>query len=194
MIPGTTLRLEITQQFGRLGLDVEKPSREMRTPAAEMEIQQPAATLEIDQGLGQLNIDGEEARAALGIKTNLRLVSDMAEQGRQIALEVIGDMSAEGDQLMSIEKGMTIGEIAHQKWNSGPMPIEDTGPFSYTPVDISYTPRPTRLDWTVHPNADVQVRPQPVEYSYTPGAVHTYVAQKNWLQIDVRGQHLNMTF
>lgn len=194
MIPGTTLRLNISQQFARHGFDILKASVEMRAPLPEVSLRQPAASHTIDQGAGELIIDGEEARAALGIKTNMRLVTDMAQQGKQIALQVIGEIAAEGDQLAMIEKKVTIGQVAHQKWNAGPMPIEDTGPFSYDPVHIDYIPHETTIEWNVHPNAEVEFTPQPFEYHYTPGGVDMYLSQKNWLSIDVKGQHLNITF
>jgi len=195
MIPSVSLQLTITQQFGRLNVDHQKAKIEMTNPPALLEIRQPAATLEISQGRGQLEIDGSEARAALGHKTNGELIANIAHQARQVALQAIGDISAEGDQMMKIEnKGNSIGNIAHQRWNNGPMPIEDTGPFHGSGVRVSYTPRETELHWDVHPDAEITATPQPVGFQFTPGFARPYVEQQNWLQIDVKGQYLNRTF
>jgi hypothetical protein len=190
MLPSTTLTLQITQQFAKLGLDFEKAKLEIRQPHAELQIEQKPAKMTIDQGPGVLEIDGEDARAALGHKTFLRMNADIAAQARQVALEATGDIAAEGDQLAQIN-GPTIADLALQHQDMGPMPIDDAAPPS--PVHLSYTPHPTHIDWVLG-GAEITAIPHPPEISYTPGAVHPYVMQKNWIHIDVKGKYMDMTF
>jgi len=194
MINGNTLRLNITQQFARIGLEHQKTKLELRQPMAQMELKQTAPSMQMEGGRGQLIIDGSEARAALGHRPPVETVLHICAQVRGIVNEVIGDIAAEGDQLMRIERKTTIGNIAHQRWNIGPMPIQDVGPFSYTPVRIDYVPKETEITWDVHPNADIQVQPQPIDLQVTPGYVKPYIAQQNWLEIGTTGKHLNIEF
>lgn len=190
MLPSTSLSLQITQQFARLGLDFEKAKLEIRQSQAELQIEQKSAKMEINQGPGTLQIDGVDARAALGEKTCLRMTADIAAQVKQIVSEATGDIAAEGDQLAQIN-GPTIADLALLHQDMGPMPIDDTGPPS--PVHISYTPHPTRINWVMG-GAEITVIPHPPEIHYTPGAVHPYVMQKNWIHFDVKGKYMNMTF
>lgn len=194
MIPSASLSLSINQKFGRLGVEISKPKLEIRQPAATVEISQKAAQMNIDQALGKVDVDGQEARDALSHRTNLGLVTNVAEQTRQLVLEQIGAMAAEGDQLAAIEKGNTLEDVFTQRWEIGRSPIEDAGPFSYTPVRVNYTPHPTKIEWQL---GGTEINPQTqstAEVNYTPGAVKTYVDQQNWLQVDVKGNYLNMTF
>ena len=60
-------------------------------------------------------------------------------------------------------------------------------------MKVTYTPHPTKITWTPG-GVDIQATSHPVEYTYTPGSVNVYVAQQKWLNIDVKGQYMNMTF
>ncbi|MGB8956085.1 MAG: DUF6470 family protein [Tumebacillaceae bacterium] len=193
MIPGNTLTLQINQQFGRIGIDISKPVQEIRQPAPMLEIQQPAAQMQIDQGRGQLQIDGTAAHAALGHRTNEALISAVAQQARNLVLEIIGAKAEEGYQLASIEKGTSIADIARQKWSQGPNPIQFVDAASYTNVDVQYTPRPTQIEWNLQ-SVQIEAHNTQPEISYTPGDVSVYLAQRNSLQIDVKGKYLNMEF
>ncbi|HEU4962319.1 MAG TPA: DUF6470 family protein [Bacilli bacterium] len=192
MIPSATLRLQINQTFAKIGLDYTKPVQEISQPYAQVEIVQQAAKMDIDQGAGRLSVDGEAAHAALSHKSALGLVESVAAQTRQVVMEFISSKSSEGDQLAAINKA-SIADIASQRYHRGPSPIEFIGPFSYNPVDVSYTPHPTTVSWQVG-GADIQVTPHKPEISYRPGAVQAYVAQQNDLSVDVRGTYMNLTF
>ena len=125
MIPGNTLSLQITQQFGRIGINFTKPVQEIRQPAPRVEIQQPPA--QMHQGPGELRIDGSAAHAALGHSTTEAMNFSVYQQARSRVLEIIGEIAAEGSQLASIEKGVTIADIALQRWNSRPNSIQYVG-------------------------------------------------------------------
>jgi len=193
MIPGNTLSLQINQQFGRIGINFTKPVQEIRQPAPRVDIQQSPAQMQIDQGPGELRIDGSAARAALGHSTTEAMNFSVYQQARSRVLEIIGEIAAEGSQLASIEKGVTIADIALQRWNSRPNPIQYVGEARYDNVDVQYAPHPTKIEWQL---GKVQIEPHNTkpEISYTPGDVSVYLQQKNSLQIDVKGKHLNMEF
>lgn len=191
MIPGTTLSLQINQEFAKIGIETKRASLEIQQPRAELQINQTPPSMVIDQGPGTLQINSEDFRSALGIKSVFQMTSDIAFQSKQIALDAIGYLSEEGDQLARIEKGTTIADLALQRQELGPMPIDDVGPPA--PIKMSYTPHPTTIDWKLG-GADVSITPRYPNISFHDGSIDVYVAQKNWLQIDVKGQHMNMTF
>lgn len=193
MIPSVSLSLQINQKFGKLGFDIEKPKQEIRQPAGKLEMVQKSAKMDIDQGLGTLQVDGEDARSAIGHKTNERLVSDVASAVRQMMLEVVGDIAAEGDYMAAFEKGNKVEDISLQREGKGPSPVHEPGPFSYTPVKVSYNPRSTRIEWSL---GGVEITPviNKPEINYTPGAVKRYVEQQNWIQIEPKGKYMNIEF
>lgn len=193
MIPSTSLSLQITQKFGKLGFDITKPKLEIRQPASRLEMVQTPAKMEIDQGLGTVQIDGEDARAALGLKSSRRLVSDVAASVRQMMLQVISDIAAEGDYMADFHKGNKVEDIPLQREGRGTSPVFEPAPTSYSPVRVSYNPHPTRINWTLGGVKSTPVINAP-EINYTPGAVRTYVEQQNWIQIEPKGQYMNITF
>ncbi|MGZ4033050.1 MAG: DUF6470 family protein, partial [Tumebacillaceae bacterium] len=119
MIPSMSLNLTYSQQFAKIGIQVNQGKMELRQPHAELEITQKSAQMDIDQGLGTLEIDGEEAHAALGHKPTGEMIANIAEQARQVALEAIAQIAGDGDQLAKI-KGATVADIALQHQEMGP--------------------------------------------------------------------------
>lgn len=193
MIPSASLSLQITQKFGKLGFDFEKPKLEIRQPAGQLEIVQKPAKMQIDQGLGKVQVDGEAARAAVGHRTSERMVSDVASAVRQMMLEVIGDIAAEGDYMAAFEKGNKVEDIPLQREGRGPSPVHEPGPASYTPVQVSYQPHETRVDWTLG-GVEITPRTYQPEINYTPGSVKRFVETQNWIQVEPKGQYMNITF
>jgi hypothetical protein len=190
MLPGASLSLQITQQFAKLGLDIEKGKLEIRQPKAQLEITQKPAKMRIDQGIGVLQMDGEDRRAVVGLKSMSRMNADIARQALQISLEATGEISSEGDQLSQIN-GPTIADIALQKQETQLPPIYQ--PDSVGQVHITYNPHPTKIEWTLG-GTQIDVKPQPPEIQFTPGGVHPYIMQKNWLHIDVKGKYMDQMF
>ncbi|KEO84068.1 DUF6470 family protein [Tumebacillus flagellatus] len=186
------LTLQISQQYAKLGIESTRAQLDLRQRPADLQIEQPAAVLEISQGTGKLEIDSTEGQSSLGYRSSQRMLDSVASQVRSGVLDAIGKIAEEGWQLAEIS-GPSIGDLALQKQNEGTMPIDYVGPYTGPYVKLSYAPHP--LDIRVQPQkAVIQVTPHPVESQYSPGNVRTYVAQQNGLQIDVKGQYMNMEF
>lgn len=185
------LRLQIHQQYAKLGMDSKKASLDIQQPRADLQINSTPAKMQITQGPGELRVDSEEARAALGMKSVSRMNEDIASQSRQVGLEAIGTIAEEGNQLAQIEKGNTIADIALQRSQQGPMPIDDVAPTAQ--VQVRYTAYPFDIQWTIQKPEITWTLHSP-DISYNPGALNVYVSQRNQLDIEVKGQYMNMQF
>lgn len=190
----TSLRLEYSQTFARIGIQSTPGKFDMQSPPAEISITQRPAVLTIDQGPGQLDLDMYPARKALGFKSTADMVADIGAQTQQVVLEAIGRIVSEGNQMAAIQnRSNAIAEIALQRQNMGPMPIKDYDPGSYDPVQVTYHPHETQLNWEVR-GTEIHVTPQAPIINYTPGKVEVYLDQKNGIQFSVRGQYMNMQY
>lgn len=190
----TSLRLEYNQSFARIGIQSTAGQWDIQQPHAEISITQRPAELTIDQGPGQLDLDLYTARKALGFKNAIDMLTDIASQARQVVLEGIGRVVSEGNQMAAIQNHRNaIADIAVQRQERGPMPIQDYDPASYKPVPIGYQPHETTLSWQVH-GTEIHATPHTPIINYTPGKVDVYLDQKNWLQFEVKGQYMNRQF
>lgn len=197
MLSSASLTLQIHSQPARLGMESRRAELEIQQPQALLEITQPPARMSIDQGPGRLEIDSSAARAALGGFSTLELTAQIADQARQVALQAIGDIAAEGDRLGAIEstpaKGAVIADIARDRQDSGITPIDYAAPPSTHPVSITYMPHPTQIDWQLG-RVNIHSTPRPPEYTYHSGMLRIYLEQRPELQIDVRGRYMNQVF
>lgn len=166
----------------------------MQSPRAEVSITQQPAVLTIDQGPGQLDLDIYSARKALGFKTTTDMLADIGSQAKQVALEAVGRIVEEGNQMAAIQNhSNAIADIALQRQDMGPMPIKDYDAASYRPVQISYHPHETQLNWEVR-GTEIHATTHTPIINYTPGQVEVYLDQKNWIQFNVTGQYMNMQY
>lgn len=191
MIPSASLKLSIQQQSARLGLEIEKPQQSIRQPRAELKITQTPAKMELTAGVGEFQFDSDEFWAGLGTKSPFRMTAEIAAQARQVALEAVGQLAEEGDQLAEIPNGPTFADIALQRQNQGPMPIQDFGPPAK--IRMNFRPHPFNIEWKLG-GAEIDAEVRKPEIDYRPGKVSTYIEQQNWLSIDVQGQYMNQTF
>ncbi|MBL0385516.1 hypothetical protein JJB07_02540 [Tumebacillus sp. ITR2] len=194
MMLSTSLRLELSHGNARIGVQSTPGKWDMQQPHADMEITQKPAVLTIDQGPGQLDLDLYTARRALGFKKTGDMLADVAGQTKQIVLEAIGRIVEDGNQMAAIQNHRNVvADLALEHQDLGPMPIQDVDPGSYNPVGIHYQPHETQLHWEVR-GTEIHATPHAAITNYTPGKVDVYLDQKNWLQIDVKGQYMNREF
>ena len=85
-------------RYPQLGLNINKPVHEIKQPQAEMNLRQVPAILNIEQARTILQIDSSQARANIGIMTNVQFSDSSADYGKQKALQAIAEKSQEGDQ------------------------------------------------------------------------------------------------
>jgi hypothetical protein len=178
------------QQFARIGMETVPGKWDMRQPPADIEMKFTPAKLETRYIPGELSIDQSKAWEALGKGSTFQFTARVAEESKQLALEGIGKIAEDGDQMADIAHNKNaIADLAWQEeFRDYSFPYD--GPYSSDNVDIHYTPHPPESNYTPD-NLDIKVTPHQPEIQYTPGQVHTYLLQKQSLtitppQIDIK--------
>lgn len=118
------LRLNISQQYAKIGLTTDKPQINLSTTLPRIELSTEAAKVEISQPHGELEIDQTPCRASIGIKNWTEFAYDLADEGRNGFLEAIANLSQEGDRLAAIEdEPEAIANISWEKINPEPSDV-----------------------------------------------------------------------
>lgn len=104
--------LRIDQQFGKIGLDIKKPSyyMDIQHPQIDLEIDPPQ--LQMNQRLPRIEIDQTQCFADMGRRTPVAFTQHMAEMNHLAGFQVIARIAGEGDMLALIEKGIDVADIA----------------------------------------------------------------------------------
>ena len=146
------LRLNISQQYAKINLTIDKPRINLNTTQPHIELSAEAAKVEISQPYGRLEIDQTPCRASIGLKTWAEFTQDFADAGRNGFLEAVADAAQEGDRMAAIEKEPeAIANIAWEKINP-------------EPAEVS-------LEWIENPIINYQMNPP--EYNVTPGKLNS---------------------
>ena len=100
--------IDIQLEYQRTASDLS-----IETSSARLELHQKHAKVNIDTELPRILIDQYECFASAGLKGNYDFIKEVAQRGRQNALEVIGKKAQDGKMLAAIEnKGNPIAYIA----------------------------------------------------------------------------------
>lgn len=176
-------QLQVTTRPARFSLDVQKPVQEIEQPRADLSIEQPAAILEISTTRPQLSIDTTENRAEVDLKHIFRRIQENADYGMQKVKEGTVRRAEEGMQLMKIEDGATVADIAKQSANPPQPQLGIT--FVGDPMKVKIDVTPGRLDINAEPQKPIinsQIN-KPI-HNYTPGKVTLVMEDYGSIEID----------
>lgn len=163
---------QITIQTTSAKLEMENA---IPKPILEIHQQQPQVILEISHP--QIQLDTTESRAAMGYENPTNFGKNIAEKGRQTALEYIEKVAQQGDLLARIEtKQDGFAELAHQE-AAFQEPLELTIRTLPKP-DISLQRGQVKISSKPMPEEAVKI-------NYTPSKVQAQYIPYN-IQIDVK--------
>ena len=159
------IRLEYTINNARLNLQTTPPMVELETMPASVEIRQPR---------GELTIDQTPCRYSIGLKNISDFARDNAMLGRQTAIDAIGRIAQEGDQLARIQnKSNAIADIAA---SSAVSEVTDITYAHIASPDIQYQANPVQFS-PKDGKVDLTLNRGTVEGDYQPGSVDIRVTQ-----------------
>ncbi|NLV63246.1 MAG: hypothetical protein GXY12_07630 [Clostridiaceae bacterium] len=183
------MHLEISTKLGLIGI---------KTTPGELNIEKTQARLEVKQEVGRISIKTEkpklkisqyEPMAQMGYKKASDAAVELAQIGKQKALEYIAAKAEEGRRLQTIEKGGNpIREIAIEKaWRKK----ERQGGF--TPfARVSYDSEPAKITITppevknaAHTGYEAEFIPGAIKINYRRGQVSIYMRQYPEVKIDI---------
>lgn len=183
--------IRITQQFGRIGLEIKHPrlNLEIAEPRLEMNTRKPR--LNIHSERPKIEIDQSACFADMSKRNVSRFGRYLFDMAYSMVLEAVRETAEEGDYLAGIENGNSIPVLAHQKmysdmvdYNVGLVPEHKPEiRFITTPVQYEFIP------------GDVTYRAVPgyVKGELDWGKVEVYMVQKPFVQIDYVGKRLDKT-
>ena len=178
-------QLQIQTTPARLGLQIDKPIQQIEQPKAEQQIEQPAAILEISTTKPELSLDTTENRADLDLKSIIRRNYENAQNGMISALEGAGRRASEGQQLMKIENGASIADIAKQSTDRPQTELGIRFVGDRTKLQMSFTQGALNINATPQKSIhNVQIN-KPI-HNYTQGKVTGVMEQYNSIDIDWR--------
>lgn len=184
-------QIRLQQTYAQIGLRTRQPTQEIQQVPADLSIKQVPAVMTIDRQPSRLEINQDQAWNELNLKSTPVFSEDMAEFSKQEGFEAIAEIAQEGDQFAAIEKKSdVIVAIATEKGSPPPQEFNIVFIPSYGSVKINYVPTELHIDWKqggVEINSTQHI---PI-HQYTPGKTEVYLRQKQQLQIDFIGIHVN---
>ncbi|CEG25901.1 DUF6470 family protein [Bacillus sp. B-jedd] len=184
-------QIRISQVNAQIGLKRIDPVQEIQQIPAQLSMKQQPAKMSIERKAAILEINQDQARSDVNLKTRTDFLADVTAEARQAALEAIGQISMEGDQMAAIEqKGDALVSISADKGN--PPPVETGIAFIPSPgaVKINYTPAELEIKWE-QGGVETEFTPHKTIHNYTPGKTEVYLRQHQQLEIDFVGLNIN---
>lgn len=168
------IRLNISQQFAKLELNISEPQLNLKTTHPKVELSTEPAVLELKRVDGKMEIDQYPSRASYGYKNVSDMMREYAQEGLRAAIEAVGEIAAEGYQLTQIQNGQNqIANLARQS-------IFDPPPeFSWTPVErphIYYEPGKIDSKY-IQGDVDLKLQRGTVDSQLQRGQVEGYISQ-----------------
>lgn len=184
------MQLTISTTPGLIGMQTTPGQLNMESRPARLDIHQEVASITIETRQPVLEISQYPSMAQMGYKRVSDVTAELAQLGRQKAMEYIANRTDDGKRLQAIEKGGNpIREIAIDRaWpqkqrQGGYTPI--VGPeFHAIPGEVMITP--PNVKNPVHIGYEAVFIPGDLNIQYTPGKVNIYMQQYPEVNIDVK--------
>jgi hypothetical protein len=183
------MRLSISTKPGLIGIRTTAGKLNIETIPARLNARQKIGRISVNTKKPKLEISQYEAMAQMGYKKPSDVTAELAQTGKQKALQYIAAKAEEGRRLQAIEKGGNpIREIAIEKaWRKK----ERQGGF--TPfARVVYDSEPARITITppevknaVHIGYEAEYIPGKVNIEYRRGQASIYMRQYPEVKIDI---------
>lgn len=184
------IRIQMQQQYAKLGLEITPPQIELKTTKAEIQLETKAAVVEMHTEPGVLEIDQTPCRRSLGLKNNTDFNADYVEAGRQGALDAIANIVYQGDQMAAIENHDNV--IASMAAANS---IQEPGELVWARIEspiIHY--QPGKVTYNVsRPKINLDYRAGTVENTLHRGTVRGYLLQEPELKIWTTGSRVDVS-
>ncbi len=183
------LKLDISQQYGRIAMQIKPPAIQLETAPAQLNIETEAASVEISQSKGTLEIDASPFRYSIGFKNTTELGRDFAQEGQSTVLDTIGQIAIEGHRLGAIASGEPA--VAAIAADSSYVEAPGITWASTSPPEITYTALPTQFE-TKQGYVRYNNQLGKVDLTLDWGKVTVNMGQMPDLQINVVGSRVNL--
>lgn len=189
-MPISSIQLHMEIQSMKVDFHTERAVFELRTNPRQFDITTEPAKVEISsRPYGVLEIDQSPCRASYGIYEHPEFVRQMAELGRQTALETIGRIAQEGDRMAAIETGEPV--FANLAAEATIQEVPDITIVPISKPDIRYTPNPPKFN-PIPGKVNLSFEPGSVQIDYQPGRVSGTVIQYPNIRFFTTGSNVDI--
>ncbi|MBM7615370.1 DUF6470 family protein [Alkaliphilus hydrothermalis] len=170
----------IERQEGQLSIQQNQHPMELSTTAPKLNLQIEDAVLHIDQS---------QCFAEAGLKNHMELTRAFTAKAKQKAIQAIGRIASEGQQMADIHRGNAIGRIAKQRSTTKEKQFDfDMIPKSRPQITV----QEGRIDSSLERGTvDIQMGDYRPQIDFQPDKVEVYLRQKNSINIEYVGNHLD---
>lgn len=183
------MRLQIEQQFARIGLNIQEPVLDLHTTLPTVELNPKLPRVRAESPAPVIHIDQSECFADEGRRNLLDFALYCSEQAKADFAVGLKQQVEQGDILGDIPNGIKYPQLVYnslgQTGDFNVSAIPQHAPriwFDLYPVQTQYTPGSVNLQ--VHRGA--------VENNSRLGYVEVYLAQKNYLKINCIDNQVDM--
>ena len=187
-------RIQIQTTRAETGLQSQRPPMSIQQPNADIQIDNSlSGRFRMTQDYAEIAIDQTEAFADADVKSILRRNDEWSARAMQQAMTYTAKVARQGEQLKKIENpGEVIPQLARQDGERVPKDYNYAQvPSSTDKVRFSYTPGDMRidLDW---PDANIRVQRNEPIINIPRWETNVYLEQRNSIQFQAVGGHVNM--
>jgi len=177
-------QIQISQQYGRIGIDADPGQLDIQQPKAKQELTTTPAKLEIDANPGQLIIDNSGWHDALGHGPTLQAFNRIYSECRNIAMQGIAKIVEDGNRMAAIHTGENaIAALAQESTKDIDFyEFMYMGEASYDNIDIQYEPGPFHIQFEPA-KVEHRVTVNPPIINYHRGKLDIYMLQYPKLEI-----------
>lgn len=177
-------QIQISQQYGRIGIDADPGQLEIQQPKATQTLTTTPSQLEIHSGPGQLMIDNSRWHDALGYGPALEVSSRIYSECHNIAMQGIAKIVEDGNRMAAIQTGENVfASLAKEAAQDNDFnELTYVGDASYDNIDIRYEPGPFNIHFEPA-KVEHRVNVNKPVIDYRPGKLDIYMLQYPKLEI-----------
>lgn len=162
--------LEITHQDAQIEIESRRARIEINSRRPHFTMYRNSARMTLDRRLPRMHMDRSQTDLALNRGPIMLSSRQNVDIARQDASDAIGEIAAEGTEMMQIEnKNVSIGAIAAQKSVPQELNINIASlpkvQIDWDPgyVNVNWTPGEMDFQWDVSSKVDIRVEPSYIE-------------------------------
>lgn len=182
------MQLRITSQMARIGLDISKPTLNLQSMQPRVELDVTPARLDIKSPRPKLMIDQSQCFADAGLRGLLDFALHCSEYSRSEFAEGIDKRVSDGNHLAAIHTGSSIADLGVEAMQ-GDQHVFEIRAIPQQPPIIEADVQPVSIDFQPA-RVNTDLKRGNVDQQFEWGKVHTYVAQRNSLNIQWLDEHI----
>ena len=147
------MEIRIRTQLAKLGLNISKPRMNMQITKPTLEMRTTKPQLQMRQGSVSLSINQDRCFEDMNRRKIISFIFYSRDVAKAVTDQAITQIAQEGDQMQAIERGITIADIAKQKFSRmkefdfGMIPRQRPEISAHrTPLEMTYQPGSIELN------------------------------------------------